>query len=225
VLPTNIIVGYGSLMTTPSPTSTAKQEAPAIPVRVAASLGYVRAWNSHAEGFTALGLRKPQASETALTINGVLFPVTEAELEEYAKRENRYDKLELKPSQIEAVGWQRLPETGHIWIFVPREADPQVASPAPPDAEHPLLESYIDVAAEGGLEYGDDFAREILETTVDWNAFWLNDRELARRPWVHDPKAAAVDALLKSAATTKDLYKWRVFPEAYADRLRGWAGK
>jgi len=60
--------------------------------------------------------------------------------------------------------------------------------------EFPLLQSYFDVVVEGDLEYGPDFAREILETTDGWNNQWLNDRQLARRPWVHDPSAAGVDA-------------------------------
>jgi hypothetical protein len=50
-----------------------------------------------------------------------------------------------------------------------------------------VLESYIDVVVEGALDYGQEFARELLETTSDWSNCWLNDRELARRPWVHDP--------------------------------------
>ena len=44
-----------------------------------------------------------------------------------------------------------------------------------------MLESYIDVVVEGGLEFGEDFARELIETTSDWSDYWLNDRELARR--------------------------------------------
>ena len=50
------------------------------------------------------------------------------------------------------------------------------------DAQFPLLESYIDVVVEGGLDCGEEFARELLETTFDWSDYWLNDRELARRP-------------------------------------------
>ncbi len=33
----------------------------------------------------------------------------------------------------------------------------------------PLLQSYFDVVVEGDLEYGPDFAREILETMDGWN--------------------------------------------------------
>ena len=68
-----------------------------------------------------------------------------------------------------------------------------------PDAEHPLLQSYIDVVVEGGLEYGEAFAREVIETTEGWSDYWLNDRESARRPWVRNPEAAAVDKALADA--------------------------
>lgn len=223
--PTDFIVGYGSLINSPSRNSTAKKRVPAIPVRVSAAFGYVRAWNSHADGFTAQGLRRPRPDETAMTINGVLFAVTDAELADYDSRECRYHKQDLKPEQIEAVSWQRLPETGHIWIYVPNDqavpscqagVDPTTDRP---DLEHPLLQSYVDVVVEGGLEYGDGFAREILETTADWQPYWLNDRELARRPWVHDPDAAKVDQLLKTTAASAAVFSSRSFPEFYAARL------
>jgi hypothetical protein len=87
-----------------------------------------------------------------------------------------------------------------------------------PDAAYPMLESYIDIVVEGGLEYGPDFARELIETTADWSRFWLNDRELARRPWVHDTKASAVDALLAATAPASAKLGARLFAEAYAVR-------
>jgi hypothetical protein len=99
-------------------------------------------------------------------------------------------------SQIEAVGWQRLPETGHFWIYVPVRSVAQGGQGVPgeglpePDVEHPLLQSYIDVVIEGGLEYGEEFAREIVETTDGWSRSWLNDRELARRPTSRPARSA-----------------------------------
>ena len=79
-----------------------------------------------------------------------------------------------------------------------------------------MLESYIDVVVEGGLEYGEDFARELIETTFDWSDYWLNDRELARRPWVHDPASSEVDALLMSSPEAAAKLKSRLFSEPYA---------
>src|SRR5262249_2476931 len=88
-----------------------------------------------------------------------------------------------------------------------------------PDAMFPLLQSYIDVVIEGGLEYGPDFAREILETTDGWNRYWLNDRELARRPWVRNPRSDKVDALLTDSPAPAAQFPFRVFPEMYGERM------
>src|SRR6202022_374398 len=74
--PTQFIFGYGSLINTASRNSTASAPIAAIPVRVSAAFGYVRAWNDRSpSGFTALGLRKPHPGEGASTVNGVLYPV------------------------------------------------------------------------------------------------------------------------------------------------------
>jgi len=141
-------------------------------------------------------------------------------------REKGYVRVEVPLSQIEAVGWQRLPETGHFWTYIPVLSVDRGGKGVPgqglptPDAMFPLLQSYIDVVVEGGLEYGTDFAREILETTDGWSGFWLNDRELARRPWVHDPRSDAVDALLTGTPASAAQLSSRAFPEMYGARLR-----
>jgi hypothetical protein len=223
--PTQYIFGYGSLINTASRNSTATTPIPAIPVRVSQEFGYIRTWNDRSpSGFTALGLRKPNPGEAGQTINGVLYPVEGSDMSKFDAREEGYARVEVPLSQIEAVGWQRIPETGHVWVYVPVRSTEQGGSGVPgkglpaADASFPLLESYIDVVVEGGLEYGQDYAREILETTDGWNQYWLNDRELARRPWVHDAKAAAVDALLKTTPGPQEDFKARLFAEPYADR-------
>jgi hypothetical protein len=221
--PTNFIFGYGSLINSQSRNSTASTPVAAIPVRVSPALGYIRSWNDRSlSGFTALGLRKPLPGEAARTINGVLYPVEVDNMSKFDAREQGYVRVEVPLADIEAVGWQPLPLSGRIWVYVPqdpvRSEEPGVGLPGP-DAEFPLLESYIDVVVEGGLEYGPDFAREILETTDGWNNYWLNDRELARRPWVHDPEAARVDAILAKSSTAAALMKVRLFPEEYTARL------
>jgi hypothetical protein len=229
-IPTDFIVGYGSLINSESRNSTASTPIPAIPVRVSASFGYIRSWNSRSpSGFTAMGLRKAKPGESGVTINGVLYPAEGADMSKFDAREGRYVRVEVPMSQIEAVGWQRLPETGHFWIYVPgRSVAPggQGVSDeglSEPDAEYPLLQSYIDVVVEGGLEYSSDFAREILETSAGWSHFWLNDRELARRPWVHDPKAAKVDELLSTTPATAAQFSSRIFPGA--ESLRAGSAK
>jgi hypothetical protein len=216
--PTQFIFGYGSLINSSSRNSTSGAPVPAIPVRVSAAFGYLRTWSDRsASGFTALGLRKPLAGEQASTINGVLYAVEGDDMAKFDVREQGYARVKIPRDEIEAVSWRRLPETGTIWVYVPvgQGGEPGVGLAAP-DAQYPLLESYIDLVVEGGLEYGPDFARELIETTYGWSDYWLNDRELARRPWVHDPGSEAVDKLLTSIPETAAKLKFRLFSEPYA---------
>jgi hypothetical protein len=226
---TDFIVGYGSLINSASRNSTATAPIPAIPVRVLASFGYIRTWNHPSSFFfTALGLRKAKPGESGVTINGVLYEAIGGDMPKFDEREQGYTRVEVPASQIEAVSWQRLPESGHIWIYVPVRADGQGAPGEglpEPDADYPLLQSYIDVVVEGALEYDAEFAREVVDTTDGWNGFWLNDRELARRPLVHDPKAAKVDALLRGTPKSATFFASRAFPEVYGERLRTGAAK
>jgi hypothetical protein len=135
----------------------------------------------------------------------------------YDVREQGYRRVEVPRDEIEPVSWQQLPATGRIWVYIPVKADgePGVGLPVA-SAEFPVLESYIDVVVEGALEYGDNFARELLETTSDWSNYWLNDRELARRPWVYNPASSQVDELLMETSEATAKLKWRLFPEPYA---------
>jgi len=215
--PTQFIFGYGSLINTPSRESTAGKPVAAIPVRVSAAFGYVRSWNDRARsGFTALGLRRPFKGEAPMTINGVIYPVVGNDMSAFDEREKGYVRVEVPRALIEAVSWQPLPAQGTVWVYVPKVEGKAPGEGLPvPDASFPLVESYIDVVIEGGLEYGPEFAREIIETTRDWSPYWLNDRALARRPWVFNKQFATVDALL---AISAPCFEQRAFSEDYAAR-------
>ena len=54
----------------------------------------------------------------------------------------------------------------------------------------------VDVCISGCLEYGEEFAHKFITTTHGWNNAWLNERETARRPWIHFPEFKEVDAIL-----------------------------
>ncbi|QBR02114.1 gamma-glutamylcyclotransferase family protein [Paraburkholderia pallida] len=213
--PTQFIFGYGSLINTRSRDATAGKPVAAIPVRVSAAFGYVRSWNERApSGFTALGLRRPLKGEAPMTINGVIYPVAGNDMSAFDEREKGYVRVEVPRALIEAVSWQALPAQGTVWVYVPKAEGEAPGEGLPgPDAKFPLVESYIDVVIEGGLEYGPEFAREIIETTRDWSPYWLNDRTLARRPWIHDKQAEKVDALLETSAPC---FAQRAFSEDYA---------
>jgi hypothetical protein len=212
--PTDFVFGYGSLINETSRNATSVHPIAAIPVRVSAEFGYIRAWNERSpSGFTGLGLRKPMPGESATTINGVLYPVHGNDMAEFDDREHEYMRVEVPRATIEAVSWQALPALARVWVYVPIIASNDSGTGLQPaDARFPLLESYIDVVVEGGLEYGTEFAREILVTTRDWSCYWLNDRDLGRRPWVVDKQSAAVDKLLSKYAPH---FTDRTFPEEF----------
>ncbi len=219
-IPTQFIFGYGSLIDTASRDATAGKPTPAIPVRVSAAFGYVRAWVDRCRcGFTALGLRRPHPGESATTINGVIYPVDGTDMSGFDARERGYRRVLVPPSMIEALSWERLPETGTIWVYVPvgPGGQPGVGLPAA-SAAYPLLQSYIDLVLRGGLEYGSGFAREIIETTRDWSPYWLDDRELPRRPWVFNKDYRAIDHLLSQTEPAADDIANRLFPEPFAAR-------
>src|ERR1700722_16233470 len=122
--PTQFIFGYGSLINSASRNATVGKIVPAIPVRVSAAFGYIRAWDDHStSGFTALGLRKPPPGGKASTINCVLYPVDGDDMAKYDVRERGYGRVEAPRDDIEAMSWRLLPVTGKIWVYIPVKAD------------------------------------------------------------------------------------------------------
>jgi hypothetical protein len=220
VLPTDFIFGYGSLIERGSREATVGHHTDALPARISAGFGYLRAWVDRCTcGFTALGLRLPGPGEAAMTINGVIYPVDAADMTAYDARESNYRRVAVPPGMVEAVSWQRLPEQGTIWVYVPIGPDGQLGTGLPtPSPAFPLVESYVDLVVRGGLEYGPEFAREIIATTGDWSRFWLNDREQPRRPWVHTADYRNIDRLLGETEPAKDYLSDRLFPETFTAR-------
>ena len=75
---------------------------------------------------------------------------------------------------------------------------PLVAPASPPSALAAWRVCAVvhQVCLSGCLEHGDDFAREFIQTTFLWAPFWLNERTLARRPWLHQKQYVKIDKLL-----------------------------
>ena len=87
----------------------------------------------------------------------------------------------------------------------------------PPSAEYPILQTYVDVCLTGCLEHGEEFAREFIQTTFLWAPYWLNERELARRPWLHQKQNVKIDRLLKEHVP--EYYERRRLESEYATLL------
>ena len=134
----------------------------------------------------------------------------------YDKREEGYVRVAIPLVDIEALSWQSLPKDARIWVYVPaiEGKEPGVGLPGA-NNKFPLLQSYIDVVIEGGMEYGDDFVNELIKTTKDWEPYWLNDRILARRPWVAEKKYGQIDGFLKQVPSLQN----RLLPEEFSASL------
>ena len=224
-LPADFLFGYGTLISEPSRTGTSGRRVAAVAARISPRVGYVRGFVARAggrsgAGFTALGLRRARADETPCSVNGVIFPVLDAaEMAAFDRREGGYRRVEVDPALIEPVGWQNLPRAARIWIYVPRGRSGDLADDLMlPDADFPLVQSYIDVVLQGALAEGAAFARELVETTFDWSRFWLDDRPTPRRPWSSTEQAGAIDRLLASVEPAAGQFVNRLYPELYAAR-------
>ena len=240
--PKNFIFGFGSIVNDESRKSTVENSGDPIPVRISPQFGYRRVWNfrSPTAKLTALGLEKVNDPTKLTTINGIIYPLisldtnhTDDQMKAFDEREEGYVRMEIPPNLIEPTSWQSLPSHKHtVWIYVP------IGTPnnkgerlpgenlSPPDKYYPILQSYVDVVVLGFLKYGMDFAIEFLYTTGWWSRYWLNDRQVPRRPWLYQKKYKQIDNLLMEYSKKYglkdtqylplDIYKLRKLPEEYS---------
>lgn len=188
------LVGYGSLMQQASRTRTAPNAGDVVPVRVH---GFRRAWIARGSpnGFSTTFLGVSENAQARM--NAVLFALPEqSEIARMDERERGYCRVGVSAAQITALDSAALP-AGQRWIYVNK---PQ--NTAPPSSTHPIVQSYVDVFLSGCLEVErayqlQGFAHECLTSTHGWSKHWVNDRIYPRRPFIHQPDAAAIDALLQ----------------------------
>jgi len=244
----NFLFGFGSIINTPSRSASDKSAMDAAPCRIKAEFGYVREWNFQAATaqLTALGLRKTRPGEKGATINGVIFPAPD-DMSEFDRRENGYQRVKVSTEFVELCSWQSLPEDCNIYLYIPyapavvekygkgSDGYPLCSGPTapsdlqssekaglglqPPSCSFPILQTYVDVCITGCLEHGEEFAREFIRTTFKWAPHWLNERELARRPWLHQGNYVQVDQLLREEVP--DYYKCRRLESEYAEYMVG----
>ena len=206
-VPCNFIFGFGSIINDESRKSTVPEAGDAFPVRIAKEFGYRRVWNfqSPSAKLTALGLIKDPNKQT--TINGVIYPVLGDDVSKFDEREEGYTRMEIPSYYIESYNWQELPKHKFkVWIYVPNgKNDVPGIDLVPPDKYYPILQTYIDIVIIGCLKYGIDYAVEFLYTTGWWNKYWLNDRQVPRRPWIFQKKYKDVDHLVDNFSKTYGL--------------------
>ncbi len=155
------IFGYGSLISQDARNKTAHSKR-VLPARVC---GYRRFWNAFPlYGWSPLAVRR----ESEASCNGVLIAVDAPQLELFDRREGGYAREIVEHDSIELLEDADL-GSSFVWIYVPLRS-------VMPGNDTPILQSYVDVAVTGCLDYSERFAREFVETTDYWDSPWLDDR-------------------------------------------------
>jgi hypothetical protein len=139
------------------------------------------------------GVEDPNA-----TCNGVIFPVSAAEFARFIQREVGYKPTQVDPSRVTMLDGSASAPDGDIWYFA--NTSQRVAT-----AAHPIVQSYVDVCLNGCIEIEAmyplasqaAFAEQFIKTTTNWGPPWVNDRIYPWRPFVHVPRAAAIDSLIQ----------------------------
>ena len=176
----NYLFGYGSLICTKSRNRHTK-EVKAIPVRVE---GLQRCWNYHnkARMRNALGVFIKEGA----ICNGVVFPVED--FLALNEREKGYDLVEISASSIEVIS-RDLP-AGKFWVYIPQES-------IYPCSKSPIHQSYLDVVMTGCLEFGEEFALELVENT-EWSEHLVDDRDKPNYSrYLEDVDREKIDRILK----------------------------
>ena len=189
------IVGYGSLMNASSKRITEPNAGINLPALVR---GFERSWNTHGSfgSTTYLGIRRSKSA----TIAAALYRdfLEDGKLGSDA-RERSYCRAAVEPDAIRMLDGSTVPNPGQIWIYVNKSP-----KPAPPNAKHPITQSYVDLFISGCItlqsrvtEPDVDFVEQCVRTTRGWSKHWVNDRLYPRRPLAHEPMAWQIDQYLK----------------------------
>jgi hypothetical protein len=182
------IFGYGSLICSHSRAVTAPEHAHTIVTPVLVR-GMERVWSKRTNvGMTAMGIRFNVAASTV----GVLLPVTPDEIQKFDVREQGYDRIELRLTDIHRVPFlsdehyqqhdpnsfvrtktrnDNATESVKVWVYIQQDN-------LPPTEEHPIVQSYVDTILRGCLTVGgEEFARAFIETTKGWHPDECSDSD------------------------------------------------
>jgi len=136
--------------------------------------------------FAAAGIERKEGAETL----GMLVEVPEGELIKFDEREQMYDRVEVHPDLLELIEGE-LP-TGIFYVYMPR-------NPETPGEDMPLAQSYIDVILEAFLNLDESLAKKVLETSLDFDKPWINDRSMPRYSrYLENIDTEKIDRLLKA---------------------------
>jgi len=130
--------------------------------------------------------------------NGVIFKVSQQQLEAFDQREAGYKRERIDQKNITMLDGSKSAPDGDIWFY----ASTSKHFPSP---EYPIVQSYVDICLNGCLEIEAtyplakkaEFAETFLRTSTSWNKYWVNDRIYPRRAFIYVPNASKIDQLMK----------------------------
>lgn len=206
--PADFILGYGSLIEFASRTSTAKN---ALYVRPVRANNLVRGWFAQSSGPgyspTYLGavkpnqMRKPPGGKPFL--NGVIYYVTKDELAATDKREDAgYKRVAVPAKDLVMLDGSGGVPNANIWIYLNEFGKGKYAADYAPSASYPIVQSYVDICVNGAMEIESNFpsaagfAKDLIQSTVLWSKYWVNDRPMPRRPFIYRANSGSIDKLL-----------------------------
>jgi hypothetical protein len=218
----NFIFGYGSLIEDESRMRTTPSARYAWPVKVK---GVRRGWwaRGDASGLTTTYLGA--LDDPAAWCNGVIYPVTAQEIAATDERESAgYKRCKIDPGDLTMLDGRSAPPEGDFWAYInlipPDQLDDNLPSP-----RFPMVQSYVDICVNGCLEVegkyptAAGFTQDFISTTDAWSLYWVNDRLYPRRPFIYQPSASKIDAALKAAPKTAELYyEVELEPATWEDR-------
>jgi len=201
------LFGYGSLLNDKSRDKTTKTGS-AYPALVN---GLQRSWGFRQQSrhMTALCAQLVEGAQT----NGILVRVAPQDLAKFDKREFGYSRARLPVEDITPMSSDlKLGPGDAVWVYVVSEVHP-------PSAEYPIAQSYVDLALDGALKYGQEFANQFVTSTNLWKSegepgvHWVDDRAAPRiysKGFVNSATVSMIDTVLHSAV--EDAVKERSRP-------------
>lgn len=156
------LIGYGSLIHA----SERARHSIFAEVRDVLVFGYQRGWIVKATNHKSyLGIRPVESH----WFNGVLIPITDAQLADIDRRELAYERERVSSSRLSAT----VSGDDQAWIYLPK---PELTSSAYGPG-HPVRRSHVDLVMEGVLARGEEFAGRFVATTLFWEQYWIDDRD------------------------------------------------
>lgn len=164
--------------------------------------GFHRVWGNRTadpervQQCTSLSI-ETSAPERKGSIEGVIARMPASELPQLDQRESGYDRLKLPISDFnlsESI------ETDFVYVYQSEMQRRYLAN-----AEHPILQSYIDCVLAGYLQqFGLAGMQAMIDTTRGWDRPVMNDRAVPRYPRavdVGEELQSSIDELLACTRT------------------------